>query len=95
MVACVTLFDCIAAVRMQSRSIIGESHYTYFALNLVGMLLSLIYIFAILSYEVLNVGKEHTWIAFFCSYSEHYLGYYLCYILILTPFLIGGEAFTG
>jgi hypothetical protein len=59
------------------------------------MLFSLIYIFAILSYEALNLGKEHTWIAFFCSYSEHYIGYYLCYILILTPFLVGGETLSG
>ena len=56
-VACITLFDCIAAVRLQSRSIQGESHYTYFLLNLLTMLFSLIYIFSILAYEVLHVGK--------------------------------------
>lgn len=95
MVACVCLFDCIAAIRLQSRIVDGERHYTYFFLNLVTMLFAVIYIFATLTYEILNVGKDHTWIAPFCSYSRYYIGYYLCYIIIITPVLIGGEYFAG
>lgn len=95
MFACVNLFQCMASIRLQSRSLEGESHYTYFFLNLVAMIPSLLYIFAILTYEVLSVGKQHTWNSYFCSYSQHYVGYYMVYILLVTPILIGGQGFSG
>jgi hypothetical protein len=49
-VACINLFDCMAAVRLQSRILDSERHYTYFLLNLTTMLFSLFYIFSVLAY---------------------------------------------
>ena len=95
MVACLFLFDNLAAVRLQSRIADGDRHYTYFFLNLATMLFASFYIFAVLTYEILNVGKDHTWIAPFCSHSRYYIGYYLVYIIVISPALIGGEYFAG
>lgn len=95
MVACLCLFDCLAAIRLQSRILDGDRHYTYFFLNLVTMLFAVTYISATLTYEIVNVGKDHTWIAPFCSHNRYYIGYYLVYIIVVTPVLIGGEDFAG
>lgn len=59
------------------------------------MLFAVLYIFATLTYEILNVGKDHTWIAPFCSHNRYYIGYYLVYIIVVSPVLIGGEDFVG
>lgn len=94
-VACVTLFDCVASVRIQSRCLIGESHYSYFLINLSTMIFSIVYIFAVLSYEIISIGKKHEWQSHFCSYADSYTGYYVFYLLLTTPVLVAGEQILG
>jgi len=95
MIACVNLFQAFAAIRIQSRVVDGETQFNYFIVNLLTMVFSVCYIFSILTYEILQVGKAHEWIAPFCQYSPYYISYYVGYILTITPVLVSGEIFLG
>ena len=92
--AFIILLDCIAAIRLQSRSIVGEAHYSYSILNVSGILLSVVYIFGIFSYELLYMGKAHENKSFFCEHSPNYIAYYISYFLLVTPILITGSFFS-
>lgn len=59
------------------------------------MIFSVVYIFAVLCYEVINIGKKHEWQSHFCSYADYYPGYYVFYIVITTPILVAGEQILG
>jgi hypothetical protein len=54
-----------------------------------------VYTLGVLTYEVINTGKAHEWMAPFCSYSPYYVGYYVVWALIMTPVMAVGQIILG
>ena len=90
LVACIILFQAIAALRIQARALDGESQFSYFLIYLLTLVFAVAYTLGVLTYEVLNTGKAHEWMTPFCSYSPYYVGYYVVWALIMSPIMAVG-----
>jgi len=93
--AYIFLFQLFAALRLQARVLLGEFQSNYPILNILTSVISLGFVFAVVTFEIINPGKSNKSTSPHCQHSSYYVCYYSLYYVLLTPVLILGELFSG
>ena len=93
-VACITLLQCWAAIRVQSRALSGTTQHNYFILNLAACVFSLGYILGVVLTEVLNIGRPHEHTPYNAHHAPNYIAYHLIFLLVTAPVLVCADLLT-